>query len=239
MTRTVLLLAGTREARQIASAFARPDLRLVASLAGVTTDPLAYPCETRVGGFGGASAMAEWLVREAVVAVLNATHPFAEQISSNARDAAAQAGIPCLCLHRTPWPMRPEWQQVEAVADAIDMLPTGATALITTGRRGVDAMARRPDVRFLVRSIEPVPGLPASATPLLDRPPFTLEGERHLMRAHAVTHLVTKDAGGTPPAKLEAATAEGVSTIVVKMPPPTGPTVSTVREALDWIDALP
>lgn len=239
MTRTVLLLAGTQEAREIASGFDRPDLRLVASLAGVTTDPLAYPCKTRVGGFGGALAMAEWLRRESAVAIVDATHPFAEQISSNAREAAAQAGIPCLRLHRAPWLMQPEWREVETVEAAVAALPSGATALMTTGRAGLEAIAARGDVRFLLRSIVPVPGLPEAVTPVLARPPYTMESERDLLRHHSITHVVTKNAGGAVPAKMQAATAEDVATLVVRMPPPLGLTVTTVREALDWIEALP
>jgi len=90
MTGVLLLLGGTAEARAFAERFETDGLRLIASLAGVTREPRKYPCETRVGGFGGAVAMADWIVEYKVRAVVDATHPFAVQISQNAMEAAAQ-----------------------------------------------------------------------------------------------------------------------------------------------------
>ena len=55
---------------------------------------------------------------------------------------------------------------------------------------------------------------------LLDRGPFTVEGERALLREHRIDVLVTKDSGGPlTSAKLAAARAEGVRMLVVRRPP--------------------
>ena len=240
MTRTVLLLAGTAEARDLAGRFRGEGLRLVASLAGVTTAPLAYFCETRVGGFGGPDAMAEWLRAENVVAVVDATHPFAERISANAAIATETAQVPLLALRRTPWilPERSrEFSSIETVAEAI---PSRARVFLTTGRGDLAVFAARKDVRILLRSIEPVEGLPVHIDTLLARPPFSFEDEIAVMRDHRITHLITKNAGGEPPAKLAAAEALEIELFSIEMPgSPDGiESADTVADALEWVDRV-
>ena len=55
---TVLILAGTGEARQIAQYCATQGIRAIASLAGVTRHPVKLAIQTRYGGFGGADGCA-------------------------------------------------------------------------------------------------------------------------------------------------------------------------------------
>ncbi len=77
--------------------------------------------------------------------------------------------------------------------------------------------------------------MPRRARVLLDRGPFTVDGERALMREHGIDVLVTKDSGGPlTSAKLAAARAEGVQVLVVRRPPlpPGVDAVDTVEAAL-------
>ena len=88
---------------------------------------------------------------------------------------------------------------------------------------------------FLVRSVDPPePPVPARMRVLLDRGPFTLDGERALLREHAIDVLVTKNSGGPAP-KLAAARELGVPVVIVERPPlPPGviavPTVDAARD---------
>lgn len=239
MKPTVLLLGGTREARLFAEQFDDTRFRLIASLAGVTREPNQYPCATRIGGFGGAAQMAGWLRAESVSAVVDATHPFAEKISANADEATVLANVRKLTLRRLPWPIESKWQEFETEGKLAEALPTGARVFLTSGRAGLDVYAKRSDVNFVFRSIEPVGTLPPHIVPSLNRPPFSFEDECKALKDFRATHLVTKNAGGALPAKFEAARALGVQVFSVAMPPaPAGDIVHTVDKALQWLKNL-
>ncbi|MGA8457755.1 MAG: precorrin-6A/cobalt-precorrin-6A reductase, partial [Streptosporangiaceae bacterium] len=85
MAPTVLVLGGTSEARALAGELADvPGLRVISSLAGRVSNPALPAGEVRVGGFGGADGLAAYARAEGIGAVVDATHPFAETISSHA-----------------------------------------------------------------------------------------------------------------------------------------------------------
>ncbi len=239
MKPTVLLLGGTREARLFAEQFDDPRFRLIASLAGVTREPLDYPCETRIGGFGGAVQMAAFLRAENVAAVVDATHPFAQKISANAHEATALADARKLTLRRPPWQIESDWRGFETEEILAEALPAGARVFLTSGRGGLDVYAKRTDVDFVLRSIEPVENLPPHIMPILKRPPYSFEDEYAAFNEFKATHLVTKNSGGLRPAKLDAAKALGVQVFSIAMPPaPAGDLVHRVDEALHWLKSL-
>ncbi len=155
----------------------------------------------RIGGFGGAAGLAAYLRAEAITGIVDATHPFAAAISANAAAAAAQTGLPLLVLRRPPWPAEPSWQTVPditAAAAAVRAWP-GDSVFLTTGRRDLGAFAGDAGHRFLARAVDPPdPGgpVPPRLTLVLDRGPYTVEGEAALMHAHGVGLLVTKNSGG-------------------------------------------
>jgi precorrin-6A/cobalt-precorrin-6A reductase len=242
----ILILGGTGEARELAAELTAAGIDVVSSLAGRVRQPRLPAGEVRIGGFGGAAGLAGFLRAEAVTGIVDATHPFATAITSNATEAAGQARLPLLVLRRPPWPADPSWQTVPdiaAAAAAVRAWP-GESVFLTTGRRDLGAFAADGGHRFLVRAVDPPdPGgpVPPRMTLLLDRGPYTVEGESALMRRHGVGLLVTKNSGGPmTAAKLRAARELAVRVIMVARPPlpplPPGSTaVSTVPEALAWI----
>ncbi|MEV6786607.1 precorrin-6A/cobalt-precorrin-6A reductase, partial [Streptomyces sp. NPDC051098] len=91
----ILILGGTAEARQLATELAvLGGVRVTTSLAGRVARPRMPAGDVRIGGFGGAEGLAAWLRAQRVDAVVDATHPFAEVISSHAARAAALTGTP-------------------------------------------------------------------------------------------------------------------------------------------------
>lgn len=236
MTR-ILLLAGTMEARALAQALSEiAGLSVTASLAGATSDPASYPCPTRTGGFGGPDGLAAWMRDNDTALLIDATHPYAVQMQENALAAANATGVPRLRLLRPPWPDRAGWLHAEDIAAAASSCPKGANVLLTTGRKAISPFAARTDCTFTLRSIEPVPGLPPHVTQLIARPPFDAQGERALFAMLSLTHMVSKNAGGSGTAKLEIADEMRLTTIMVARPaPPPGPIADNVKDTVAWV----
>ncbi|WP_217206919.1 cobalt-precorrin-6A reductase [Streptomyces sp. AC550_RSS872] len=245
----VLILGGITEARRLAELLAAdpvPGLRVTNSLAGRVAAPRLPPGEVRVGGFGGADGLAAWLREHEVDALIDATHPFAARISFNAARAAATAHVPLLALRRPGWvPVAgDDWREADSLEEAARLLPgVGRRVFLTTGRMGLAAFADLTGLWFLVRSVDaPEPPLPPRMEVLLDRGPFTLDGERELLRRHRIDVVVTKDSGGAATApKLQAAREAGVPVVVVRRPPvPEGVRiVAEPEQALRWLATRP
>lgn len=244
----ILILGGTTEARELAAELAvrRPEVRVTTSLAGRVSRPGVLAGEVRIGGFGGAEGLAEWLREHHVDAIVDATHPFAESITANAARAAADTGLPVVVLRRPGWRPVPgdRWHPVASLPEAADALPAlGRRILLTTGRLGLAAFAHLPQLHFVVRSVEPPePPMPPDMEVLLARGPFTVADEAALLREHRIDVVVTKDSGGAATAaKLTAAREAGVPVVVVGRPPlPEGVSaVPDVAGVLEWLGFSP
>jgi precorrin-6A/cobalt-precorrin-6A reductase len=239
----VLILGGTGEGRELAAELVAAGVDVLSSLAGRVRDPRLPDGPVRVGGFGGAAGLAEFVRGERITAVIDATHPFAGAITANAAQAAALAEVPLLVLRRPAWEAAPSWDLVAdigAAAAAVRAWP-GESVFLTTGRRDLGVFAPDDRHRFLVRAVDPPDGpVPPRMTLVLDRGPYTVEGESALMREHGVGLLVTKNSGGPmTAAKLAAARDLGVQVLMVRRPSlPEGTiAVTTVAEAVRWISS--
>ncbi|RVW04192.1 cobalt-precorrin-6A reductase [Rhodococcus xishaensis] len=240
--RRVLVLGGTSEARMLASRLDQdPTLEVISSLAGRVREPVLPTGRVRIGGFGGAGALAAWLRTNDIDAVVDATHPFAGRITANASAAATEACVPILVLRRPEWVAGPRdhWHEVADLAAAAESVPTvGERVFLTIGRQGVGAFADCPGW-FLVRAIDPPEArMPRDSELLLARGPFTVDEELTLMLEHRIDVLVTKNSGGElTSAKLEAARALGVPVVMVaRTPIPPGvQSTADLDSAVRWV----
>jgi precorrin-6A/cobalt-precorrin-6A reductase len=238
----VLILGGTAEGRALADACAAlPGVSTVSSLAGRLRVPVPPAGEVRIGGFGGVPGLVEYLREERIGAVVDATHPFASTITASAAAAATETGVPHVVLRRPGWVEQPGdvWHRVASLGEAAALAPTlGSRIFLTTGRQTLAAFASS-GAWFLARCVDPPePPLPAQLRVLLDRGPFTAEGELALLREHRIDVLVTKDSGGTMAvAKLGAARELGLPVVMVDQPAPVGgvTVVPSVDAALAWL----
>jgi precorrin-6A/cobalt-precorrin-6A reductase len=236
----LLILGGTTEAAELARVLAG-DVRfaVTVSLAGRTKAPAPLPVPTRIGGFGGVEGLCAWLEHNATDAVIDATHPYAAQISANAVAAAARAGLPLYSLLRAPWQPCPgdDWHEAPDAAAAATHIARRfsppATLFLTVGRLELAPFLALGGYRLVVRTIDPVE-LPHGAIALTDRGPFSLDAETRLLTEHGATVLVTKNSGGAATsAKLAAARSLGLPVVLVARPPKlAGRTVHSVAELL-------
>jgi precorrin-6A/cobalt-precorrin-6A reductase len=228
----ILILGGTGEARELALLLMNEGHDVITSLAGRTTGPLLPIGRVRVGGFGGADGLAQFIREESIEVVADATHPFAAQISAHGHAAAQSCGVRYVRLERPAWQAEngDQWTSVKDTCEAAAIIPRDARVLLTIGRKGTSPFVGRQDLSGVIRMIEPPEHPPPVRwTLLLARPPFTPEQERALMRADDITVLVTKNAGGVKMAsKLQAARELKISVVMIARPPkPPAETAST------------
>ena len=241
----LLILGGTTEAAALAQSLVETygdRLEVTTSLAGRTRAPAALPGTVRRGGFGGAVALAKYLQDRQIGMMIDATHPFAAQISANALTACETAEVPRLVLSRPCWSPQPgdNWVYFDTVKTAAEGLPRfGRRAFLTVGLQELAAFTALADMWFLVRLIEmPTDPLPVTECQVvIGRGPLSVLEERSLMESHRIEVLVSKESGGeATAAKLQAARLLGLPVVMVRRPPaPLGPQVDDVAAALDWV----
>jgi len=238
----ILILGGTTEASALATALAEREVPALFSYAGRVQAPKPQPLPTRVGGFGGVAGLAAFLTEQRITHLVDATHPFAERMSRNAVVAASHSGIPLIALTRSPWAPQAGDRctpvaDVEAAVQALAGPPR--RILLAIGRQQLAAFAAQPQHHYLLRLVdapETPPPLPRHHI-VLDRGPFTLDGDLALLREHGIQRVVCKNAGGTGAiAKLDAARRLGVPVVMIERPvPPPRREVHSVDAVLAWL----
>jgi len=242
---TVLILGGTSEAAALDQLLAEqaPEIRAVISLAGHTSDPRPLSLPSRIGGFGGIAGLREYLIEEGVVAVIDATHPFAAIMPYHAEAACKAEGVPLLAIRRESW--RPQagdrWRSVPDIGAAVEALGVEPQRVfLTIGRLELPQFFAAPQHRYLIRVIEPVGELPLPhAKVLQQRGPFEAEAEERLMHREGTQILVSKNAGGPMTlGKLVAARRLGLPVVMVERPPkPDVEYVTHIDQVLPWLVA--
>lgn len=216
-------------------------VRGVFSYAGRTEAPVAQPLPCRVGGFGGVAGLVSYLRTESVTHVVDATHPFAAQMSAHAVAACTETGTPLLALERLPWVAGPgdRWTRVPDTAAAVLALPEERTRIfLAIGRQHLEDFAARPAHHYLLRLVDAptTPPLPDCEI-VLSRGPFTVEGDLDLLEAHGIQLIVSKNSGGVgAEAKLMAARQLRLPVLMIDRPVvPDRQSVQTVADVLDWL----
>jgi precorrin-6A/cobalt-precorrin-6A reductase len=239
---TVLILGGTAEARDLAAALVGAGRDVVSSLAGRVQNPTLPVGGLRLGGFGGAAGLADYLRASQVSAVVDATHPFAAQISGHAASAAQQTGIPLLRLERPGWadhPRATSWSWVRDVEAARAAGEHSARPFLTIGRQSLEAFLPWADRPVTARVVDrPDFTLPPCWTLLTSRGPYSYPQEHQILIDHRIDLLITKDSGGShTAAKLDAAADLHLGVVIIARPArPQGSVVATVAEAKAWCD---
>lgn len=241
--RRVLILGGTGDATALTARLKNiPGVEAIASLAGRTREPLVPDGNVRIGGFGGVAGLADYLRQMQIDLLIDATHPFASQISENAAAAANQVNIPRLMLIRRPWEqvIGDRWIEVENNHTAAQILEQQAKRVfLTVGRQELGAFAHLKEIWFLMRMIDPpsTDALVPSGMILCDRGPFALENEREILIQHNIDAIVSKNSGGSATyAKIIAARELGIPVVMVNRPPiPPGEQVADVDSAVQWL----
>jgi precorrin-6A/cobalt-precorrin-6A reductase len=238
----ILILGGTTEGRQLAGKLAaRYEVTL--SLAGRTENPVAQGVPVRIGGFGGADGLAAWLTDNGIDLLVDATHPYAAQISANAASAARLAGVPAIALRRPAWEQQPgdRWTLVDNAAQAAALLGERPRKIfLALGRQELAPFEAAPQHAYFIRSVDPVepPLAVPDATYILARGPFSEADDRALLETHGIDAIVSKNSGGEATyGKIAAARKLGIEVFLIRRPAlPDLPSGVSVEEVLRLAD---
>jgi precorrin-6A/cobalt-precorrin-6A reductase len=241
MTR-ILLLGGTTEANLMAKAIADAGLSGVYSYAGRTEAPMGQPIHMRMGGFGGVEGLRTYLADQAITHVIDATHPFAAQMSANAVAACTATGTPLIALERAPWVAGEgdRWTHVpDILAAAAALAGPPQRVFLAIGRQHLEPFAVQPQHHYLLRLVDPPTGpLPfPQAQAIVARGPFDVAGDTALLRDHQIDVVVAKNAGGKGAvAKIAAARALGLPVLMIDRPLiPPRPVARSVKDVMAWL----
>lgn len=219
MSQRILLLGGVTEALRLARELGPQH---VYSLAGIGRVPDDLACQVRVGGYGGAEGLAGYLQAEGISLLVDATHPYAAQISANAARAASLAGIPCWALRRPAWQAQAgdDWREVRDWSGLIEALRPFRRPLFTLGREPLQRLDAIPEGHFwTLRALDACPGN-ARCEVIGARGPFHLEDERALFERRHIDVLISKNSGsGATEPKLQVARERGVPVLILARPP--------------------
>ena len=214
----ILLLGGVTEALAIARTLAPQHIY---SLAGVGRVPTDLSCQVRVGGYGGADGLAQFIGDQGIDLLLDATHPYAAQISHNAALAAAASGIPCWALRRPAWVAQTgdDWREVADWSELVEALATFQRPLFTLGREPLEHLHEIPPEQFwTLRALDVYPGN-VRCEVIGARGPFLIDDERKLFAQRRIDVLISKNSGSsaTEP-KLQVARERAVPVLILKRP---------------------
>ena len=239
----LLILAGTTEASGLAQKVAVAGIKACLSFAGRVERLKSQPIPKRVGGFGGVAGLCNYLEEAAITHVIDATHPFAVQISRNAIDSCAILGRPLLGVERSPWlPKRGDfWIEADSITDAVAQLALPQKrVMLAVGRMHINAFAAQPQHHYLLRLVDPPTdniSLPNFHS-IISRGPFTAEDDHRLLQDHSIDMLVSKNSGGSgASSKIEAARDLSLPVIMINRPQllRERQDVETVAEAMSWL----
>nr|WP_321444770.1 cobalt-precorrin-6A reductase [uncultured Cohaesibacter sp.] len=254
MGKKILILGGTTEARHLVEALLKDggyDVTLsLAGALGAGTEAAfrgrlvgadLTRLQIRLGGFGGVEGLADYLRSEYFDVLVDATHPYAVQISHNAFEAATSCDTLMARLERPAWdaPSGSDWIVADDIEEAARLIPSSSRVLLAVGRQSATPFHMRSDCQFLLRSIAPADkgALGENFSFCLSMPGKTKEDEIRLLQEENITCLVTKNSGGDRSFHKVAA-AQSLTLKIVMITRPHLPVCCTFNDLsalLDWL----
>ena len=173
---------------------------------------------------------------------IDATHPYAVEVTKNIQAACEATGTPLRRLLRQESATEPGWVTVASTDQAAAFLAaTTGNILLTTGTKELPAFAKLDPARLYPRVLPTHAALDtceALGIPhkniLALQGPFTREMNEAMLTQYAIQWLVTKDGGkaGGFTAKADAARAHGVPLVLIRRPQEDGQTMEEILREL-------
>ncbi|QGF23089.1 precorrin-6A/cobalt-precorrin-6A reductase [Raineyella fluvialis] len=243
---TFLVLGGTAYARDLSLRLEESGIPVQAVLFGEENIHLPdSPIALMSGGFDSPEQAAGFLRSRGVRGVVDASHPFAPEVTRTALGAAEAAGVPYVRLlppawEAQRWPKAWRWVDDAAAAKRTVERLGGSRPFLSLGRDPLREFIDWDDRYVLARVIaRPAWEIPASWEVIRSSGfPHTYAGEFALLSSRRIDVMVTEDAGGTlDEAKLRVAERLGIFVVMLRRPalPPGLRVVQSVDAAHAWV----
>ena len=244
--RPVLIFSGTTEGRELAQRLSEegiPCTVCVATAYGQAVMPEAEGV-TVLEGRLDTEEMEALMVSAAFVCAADATHPFAQEVSKNIREAALRSDLPYIRCARKTEDLFPENAAVvSSMEEAAAYLATrSGKILTTTGSKELSVLTRAVDparvtARVLPdeRSIALCREAGLSGTQIIAmQGPFSEEMNISMLHMTDAAYLLTKETGraGGFSQKLQAAKVCGAIPVIIRNPEKEEKNVCSFEEAL-------
>ncbi|MCK5171784.1 MAG: precorrin-6A reductase [Planctomycetes bacterium] len=229
----ILLLGGTSETPEIANLLAENGIEvLISNLTGSASGwELSGGIRLRYGGLD-AGAMCGLIAEEGITAIVDAGHPYAEELHNNAVESCSRMNISYFRYERPGADYDGcDVEFADGHEDGAELaFRIGHRILLTTGSRNLAPYvqaARDTGSKLYVRVL---PGEESTAccrdsgvdqdAIIAGLGPFTAKCNIELIKKHSIDVLVTKDSGlaGGVAEKLQAAGACGIKVVVIRRP---------------------
>jgi len=196
----------------------------------------------RIGGFGGVDGMVDYLHTHQVTHIIDATHPFAAQISQNAITAAKIASIRYCALTRPQWQAdaQDSWHHLASLDEAVGWLDRPALrVMLAIGRQNLSLFEPLRQHYFLLRLVDAPDSPPQfeNFDMVISRGPFDYETDMALLEQHQIDTIICKNSGGTGArAKLEAARSLGLDVVMIDRPAyPERTEFYDIEQLINWV----
>jgi precorrin-6A/cobalt-precorrin-6A reductase len=238
----ILILGGTKEARELCLEVNRRNIRSIVSYAGRVTTVETQPLPSRIGGFGGVAGMVDFITQQRITHLIDATHPFAKNISENAIKAAKITGTRFATLERPEWVAGPEdnWIRVKNVNEAVNSLnKTSERIFLAIGKQNIGEFMTQDQHFYLLRFVEedPLKVFQSICHVIYAKGPFKYEDDKKILLNYKISKVITKNSGGNGVrAKIDAARVLKIPVVMIDRPIITKRIIfTTVEEVLSWV----
>ena len=221
----ILILAGIAESKQLAQQLIDDEHNIIYSIVGLVRHP-DLPCEIHIGGFSndnqdGVDGLVDFCQCRKISLLIDATHPFADEISANAVNAAAKVDIPCWRFSRPSWDKSKydNWHDYTDWGDLAPQLERYYRPFFTIGSSILQHVEQRPEhQQWLIRSARELPEIDG-VIQINAIGPFDYQDELEIMEEYEIDALVSKDSGGNHMVeKLDAALSLEIPVFVQSRP---------------------
>ena len=237
----ILVLSGTREGVEVIQRLQEKQVDVIASVAVDARTHVTLTAPVHFGGFATQTDFADFLSKNEITHVLDASHPNDQQISVQTQQWCRALDVKFLNITRSGWRAGEgdNWHIVGCEADVAQVIRHPARVFLATGRMRLSEFSNLYHCYLYCRQIDVAPdAFPYSnGEYVLGHPPFSVEDEMALFKRLKIDWLVLRNAGGERSiSKLIAARHLGTPVAMIDRPAAVSPSVETVDQALEWLN---